>query len=133
MGKISDYTIATLGSHTALQILDGAKSEGFKTIVICLKGRERPYLSYDVADEMIVINDMSEFPKVEKQLMKRNAILIPHGSFVEYYGTDKVESLQMMHYGTKGILKWESDREKEREWLKEAGRSEEHTSELQSH
>jgi len=27
----------------------------------------------------------------------------------------------MMHYGTKGIIKWESDREKERQWLGKAG------------
>lgn len=121
MGKISDYSIATIGSHTALQILDGAKTEGFKTIVVCLKGRERPYLNFGVADEVIVINNMSEFDTVEAQLMKRNAILIPHGSFVEYYGPERVEKLKMMHYGTKGILKWEADRNKEREWLKDAG------------
>ena len=121
MANISDYCIATFGSHSALQILDGAKSEGFRTIAICIKGKERPYLSYGVADEIILINSMSEFARVEKQLMQRNAVLIPHGSFVQYYGVDKVEQLEVMHYGTKGILKWESDREIERQWLKEAG------------
>ena len=31
------YKIATIGSHSALQILKGAKDEGFYTISICLK------------------------------------------------------------------------------------------------
>ena len=36
----SDITIATLGSHTSLHILQGAKEEGFKTAIVCEKGRE---------------------------------------------------------------------------------------------
>nr|AIE92777.1 ATP-utilizing enzymes of ATP-grasp superfamily (probably carboligases) [uncultured marine thaumarchaeote AD1000_26_G12] len=30
-------SIATLGSHCALQVLKGAKDEGFKTILVCEK------------------------------------------------------------------------------------------------
>jgi len=30
-------SITTLGSHCALQVLKGAKDEGFKTILICEK------------------------------------------------------------------------------------------------
>ena len=55
------YTIATLGSHSALQILKGAKDEGFKTLAVCLKGREKPYQLFGVADEIIVINSYQEF------------------------------------------------------------------------
>ena len=32
----NQYTITTLGSHSALQILKGAHDEGFKTLVISL-------------------------------------------------------------------------------------------------
>jgi len=117
MGNIKDYSICTFGSHSALQILDGARSEGFHTIVVCLKGKERPYLSYGVADEMIIINSMNEFDRVEKQLLEKNAILIPHASFIQYYGIDKLKKLKLMYYGTRGILDWESDRNIEREWL----------------
>ena len=31
----SEITIATLGSHSALNILKGAKEEGFRTLCIC--------------------------------------------------------------------------------------------------
>ena len=51
-----DITIATIGSHSALQILKGAKDEGFKTLVVCVKGREKPYKSFNVADEIIIID-----------------------------------------------------------------------------
>ena len=50
----SDITIATLGSHTALHILRGAKQEGFKTAVVCEKGKEVPYERFGVADEFIL-------------------------------------------------------------------------------
>lgn len=121
MGKITDYAIATLGSHTALQILKGAKDEGFKTICVCQKGKEGPYKSYKVADEIILIDSLNDFFQIEKQLIDQKAILIPHGSFVSYLGWEKVQDIKVMHYGTKGILEWESDRIKEREWLKKAG------------
>lgn len=46
--------IGTLGSHSALDISDGAKDEGFRTVVVCQKGRELPYTIYRRAvDETI--------------------------------------------------------------------------------
>lgn len=121
MAKITDYKIATLGSHTALQILKGAKDEGFETICICEKGRTRPYKSYGVADQIIEVDKFKDFFEIEQQLIDANAIVIPHGSFVAYIGAERVQEMKAMHYGTKGILEWESDRSKEREWLLDAG------------
>ena len=119
---IHNYKIATLGSHTALQILKGAKDEGFQTICICEKGRTQPYESYDVADEIIEVDKFSTgFFEIEQQLIDQNAIIIPHGSFVSYIGHERMRDVRAMHYGDKGILEWESDRTKEREWLLNAG------------
>jgi len=120
MGNISDYAIATLGSHTALQILKGAKDEGFKTICVCQKGKENIYKSYGVADEIILVDKFEDFFSIEDKLIEQNAILIPHGSFVSYLGWEKIQDIRVMHYGTKGILEWESDRVKERDWLSAA-------------
>jgi len=117
-----DFTIATLGSHTALQILKGARDEGMKNLVICKKGAERAYKSYGVADEIILLDDWSEWnEELDKKLIERNAILIPHGSFIAYVGIDRVMQMKAMYYGTKEILKWESDRSMERQWLEKAG------------
>lgn len=115
--NIKDYKIVTLASHTALQILKGAKDEGFKTVAICKKGSRRPYESYGVADEIIETNSYEEFFKVDKTLSEQNSIVIPHGSFITYLGHDRVKEVKMMYYGTKDILEWESDRVMERKWL----------------
>ncbi|MBP9718029.1 formate--phosphoribosylaminoimidazolecarboxamide ligase [Candidatus Gracilibacteria bacterium] len=119
--KAKKYKIATMGSHTALQILKGARDEGFETICICQKGSSKPYESYRVADKIIEIDSFQHFFQVEKELMAQNAIIIPHGSFVSYLGWQRVQELKCLHYGTKAILEWESDRTKERQWLLSAG------------
>ncbi len=117
-----DFTIATMGSHSALQILKGARDEGMRNLVICKKGSERPYKSYDVADEYLFIDDWKNWDaKLEAELIKRNAIIIPHGSFISYLGHERVQSMKPMYYGTKEILEWESNRTMEREWLLKAG------------
>ena len=61
-----NLTIATLGSHTSLHILKGAKEEGFHTAIICEKGREIPYQRFKVADEYIIVDNfkMETFCKV---------------------------------------------------------------------
>lgn len=119
--KPGDYVIATIGSHSALQILKGARDEGVPNLVVCKKGQERPYKSYGVADEIITLNDWSEWNDAfEEKLAARNAIIIPHGSFIAYMGHERVKKMKSMYFGTKGILEWESNRTMEREWLEKA-------------
>ena len=115
------YTIATIGSHSALQVFKGAHDEGFKTIAVCKKGSERPYKMFNSADEIISIDSYKDFPKIQEQLIKKNAIVIPHGSFVTYMGFEEVEKLKVGYFGNKRILKWESDRILERQWLVNSG------------
>ncbi len=115
------YRIATIGSHSALQVFKGAHDEGFETIAICKKGSERPYKMFNAADEIISINSYKDFPKIQNQLIKKNAIIIPHGSFVTYMGYEEVEKLKVNYFGNKRILKWESDRHLERQWLVNSG------------
>ena len=52
--------IATLGSHCALQVLKGAKDEGFKTILVCEKKREKLYRRFKFIDELIIVEKFSE-------------------------------------------------------------------------
>ncbi|MBI3034178.1 formate--phosphoribosylaminoimidazolecarboxamide ligase [Candidatus Woesearchaeota archaeon] len=113
--------IATLGSHSALQILKGARDEGFRTIAVCEKNREEPYKRFKVADRIITLNSFKEFPSVENELISENAIVIPHGSFTGAMSTEQIERLKVSYFGNKKILKWETDREMQREWLKKAG------------
>lgn len=118
-----DITIATLGSHTALQILHGAKQLGFKTLAICKKGREMVYRRFRVADDFIILNSYAELTDkhVADKLVEKNCIVIPHGSFVEYVGAENIKNnFPAPIFGNRNVLEWESDRKKEREWLEKA-------------
>lgn len=117
-----NITIATLGSHTSLHILKGAKEEGFRTAVVCEKGREIPYQRFDVADEYIMVDEFKDIVNedVQQQLRDMNAIVIPHGSFVAYAGLDNVEDKFMVPmFGNRDVLRWEAERDKERQLLVE--------------
>lgn len=120
--KISDYRIGTLGSHSSLQILKGARDEGFKNLIICEKGRAQPYKTFRVADEIIELNSFKEISTIEKKLIKGNVILVPHGSFFSAY-TDlaALNASNALYFGNKKILPWEESRDKQRDWLKKAG------------
>jgi len=116
-----EFKIATIGSHSALQILHGAKQEGFSTIAICEKGREQPYKSYKVADRVILVDHFKDIMGLQDELLKENAILIPHGTFVDAIKPEEMKNLKVPYFGNKAVLKWEADRMLQREWLKKAG------------
>ncbi len=117
-------TVATLGSHTALQILKGAKEEGFRTLAICKSGKENVYTRFRVADEILTFKDYNELlgEKVLGQLRGKNCVLVPHGSLIAYLGVDNIEErLRVPLLGARGILRWEADRSMTRKWLQRAG------------
>ena len=119
---IINYTIVTLGSHSALQILKGAKDEGFKTGVVATPDRITLYNSYNnFIDEVLRIKSWKDFPKLEKKLLKRNAIIIPHGSFVAYLGMDQNKNMKALYFGNKKVLDWEENRKMQRNWMEESG------------
>lgn len=105
-------SIVTLGSHCALQILKGAKDEGFKTILVCEKKRERLYRRFPFVDELILVNSFKEILDTScvSKLEKHDAILIPHGTLIAQMSTSEIESIKIPVFGNKWILKWESDR-----------------------
>jgi 5-formaminoimidazole-4-carboxamide-1-(beta)-D-ribofuranosyl 5'-monophosphate synthetase len=115
------YTIATLGSHSALQILKGAKDEGFHTLAVVTPANERLYSSFAFVDEVVVIPHYGDFPKLEKELNKRKVILVPHGSFVAYLSMEQHKRMTTPYFGNKAVLDWEADRMRQREWLTKAG------------
>ena len=117
----NQYTIATLGSHSALQILKGARDEGFRTLVIALNKQISFYKRYPFIDEIIGINSFSEFPEIEEKLIDKKVIVIPHGSFVAYLGMEGNKKMTLPYFGNKKVLDFEFDRVKQGEWLKEAG------------
>ena len=117
---VSNYKnvkIATLGSHSALNILRGAKDEGLKTICLCRERERIIYDSFGVADEVIELKDYSELlnKKIQEELIEKEALLIPHGTFNAYIG--KLDELKVPVFGNRVLMEWEMDREKQRKWL----------------
>ncbi|HTV72547.1 MAG TPA: formate--phosphoribosylaminoimidazolecarboxamide ligase [Candidatus Acidoferrales bacterium] len=115
------YTIATLGSHSALQILKGAHDEGFRTLAIASNSTERLYRSFAFVDEVLTIDRYEDFPKLVPELEKRKIIIVPHGSFVAYLSLDEHKAMPIPYFGNKAILDWEASRELQRQWLSRAG------------
>lgn len=110
-------TIATIGSHSALQIMRGAKDEGFKTLVICTPDRTDFYGRFKFIDAIEEIPSYQNFGKAEKILQAEQAVLIPHGSFVAYLGKERNQNLTTPYYGNKAVLDWEEDRLLQRKWM----------------
>ena len=118
-----DITIATLCSHSSLQIFHGARKEGFKTLGITVSHDTKYYDAFPLAkpDEILRFKDLDEIQERAGELHDRNAVLIPHGSFVEYMGPKKFEGLEIPAYCNRAVLQWESNREMERQWITSAG------------
>jgi 5-formaminoimidazole-4-carboxamide-1-(beta)-D-ribofuranosyl 5'-monophosphate synthetase len=114
------YTIATLGSHSALQILKGARDEGFKTLAIANRETERLYRSFAFVDDVIALDNYSQFPQTLGELERRKAIVVPHGSFVAYLSLEEHKRMTIPYFGNKAVLDWEASRELQREWLTRA-------------
>ncbi len=115
-------SIATLGSHCSLQVLKGAKDEGFKTLLVCEKKREKLYKRFPFIDELIVVDNFKEVldSKCQSILEQNNAVLIPHGTLIAQMSSDEIESIKTPIFGNKWILRWESDREMKEKLMREA-------------
>jgi 5-formaminoimidazole-4-carboxamide-1-(beta)-D-ribofuranosyl 5'-monophosphate synthetase len=116
-----DLRIGVLGSHSALEICRGAKDEGFKTIVVCERGRERTYARYyrvrrifgrevGVVDEAIILDRFREILRddVQEELRSRDTIFIPHRSLCVYVGYRALEGdFRVPMFGNRFLLKVE--------------------------
>jgi 5-formaminoimidazole-4-carboxamide-1-(beta)-D-ribofuranosyl 5'-monophosphate synthetase len=108
---LRDVTVGTIGSHSALEIMDGAKDENLKTICICQKGRELPYRRFKrLADEIILLDKFSDiiYPENQEKLRQSNTIMVAHRAFTAYLGYDNIENnLRVPVFGNRLLLRAE--------------------------
>ncbi len=118
-----NLTIATVCSHSSLQIFNGAKKEGFKTLGIAVGEKKKFYDAFPLGkpDEFLTVDNYKDILKYTEELREQNVIVIPHGSFVEYLGPKNFLTIDVPTFGNRQVLMWESDRQKERVWLEGAG------------
>jgi 5-formaminoimidazole-4-carboxamide-1-(beta)-D-ribofuranosyl 5'-monophosphate synthetase len=108
---LDDITIGTIGSHSALEIMDGAKDENMKTICICQKGRELPYQRFKrLTDEILLLDKFSDIINIENQnkLLQFNTIMITNRALTAYLGYDNIENnLMVPIFGNRQLLRAE--------------------------
>ena len=107
----SDIRIGVLGSHSALEVMDGAKDEDLQTVVLCQKGREVPYQRFGrIADEIIILDKFKDMvsAKIQKKLRETNTIIVPHRSLTAYLGYKAIEnSFKVPIFGNRALFQAE--------------------------
>ena len=90
-----EIRIGMLGSHSALEIAHGAKQEGFETVVVCQKGREKTYTEYyaNLFDHFLILDGFADVVKKKnlQKLGQLNTVFVPNRSFSVYVGYQSIE------------------------------------------
>lgn len=89
--------LAVIGSHSALEVCFGAKTQGLKNLVVTQKGRSKTYEKYffkkgqlGCVDEILEVEKFSDVvnPEIIKKLNKVFTIFVPNRSFETYLTYD---------------------------------------------
>lgn len=121
---VENISIATLASHSSLQIAHGAKMEGLRVVLVSTRDRLWFYEQFKhLIDSIIVVDRWRDLCRedVVSRLRKENSILVPHGSYVEYVGLDCAENIPIPIFGSRNLFIVEADQHKKMELLKKAG------------
>ena len=115
---LHNLTVGVLGGHSALDVCHGAKINGFSTIAVAKKGRDKTFTKYfksrkDVGcvDDVILVNAFQDVLKkdVQKKLRKLNTIFVHNRYFWVYFDDfSKVENdFQVPIFGSRTLLRLE--------------------------
>lgn len=120
--------IATIGSHSALDVCDGAAEEGFRTIAVCEEKRDAPYARYfrairdaeghltrGMVDEALVLPKFKDVlsERIQARLRKDNVLFVPNRSFTSYCDLKEIEdSFNVPLVGSRNLLRTEEREEK---------------------
>jgi 5-formaminoimidazole-4-carboxamide-1-(beta)-D-ribofuranosyl 5'-monophosphate synthetase len=121
--------VATVGSHSAIDIADGAVTEGFSSLVLAEAGREATYSRYfrtvrgpdgnrlrGCVDEVWVypkFADLASSPSQER-LRSRGALLVPNRALSSYVPLETIESdLRVPLVGSRTMLRIEERTERD--------------------
>ena len=118
-----NLTVGVLGGHSALDVCHGAKKNGFKTVCVARKGREKTYAEYyktrelgnlgtrGCVDEVIVKEKFSDVleKSVQDKLKSLNTIFVHNRYFWVYFDDfSKVENdFHVPIFGSRTLLKLE--------------------------
>jgi 5-formaminoimidazole-4-carboxamide-1-(beta)-D-ribofuranosyl 5'-monophosphate synthetase len=125
----SPPAVATVGSHSALDIADGAVTEGFVSLVLAQSGRDSTYSRYFLTvrspdgerargcvDEVWVLPKFADLasPTSQERLRDRGALLVPNRALSSYVPLDTIENdLRVPIVGSRTMLRIEERTERE--------------------
>ncbi len=128
-GYPSPPTIAAVGSHSALDIADGAVAEGFSSLVLAQKGREATYARYfrtvrskDGHRQRGCVDEVWTYPKFadlaapaeQERLRARGALLVPNRAFSSYVPLTTIEEeFRVPIVGSRSLLRIEERTERD--------------------
>lgn len=130
---LKNIRIASLGGHSALDVCRGAKDEGFETVVVAQKGREKTYEKYyktrggkGCVDHIILIDSFKDVskPEVQKQLRDLNAVFVHSRYFWVYCDYKEIENdFNVPIIGNRALVRKEERDEERNQYflLEEAG------------
>ncbi|MHA3962195.1 MAG: DUF1297 domain-containing protein [Candidatus Thorarchaeota archaeon SMTZ1-45] len=115
--------IGMIGSHSAEEIGMAAKANGFRTVIVCQRGREHLYTQFNrhLYDEFIILESFKDILQedIQKRLEELNTLWIPNRSFSVYVGYDGIENeFRIPLYGNRHVLRVEDrGQPKDQCWL----------------
>jgi 5-formaminoimidazole-4-carboxamide-1-(beta)-D-ribofuranosyl 5'-monophosphate synthetase len=121
--------VATVGSHSAIDVADGAASEGFPTLVLTQQGRDETYSKYfrtlrgpdgrrrrGCVDEVWSYARFSDLtdPAQQERLRAKGALLVPNRALSSYVPLEAIEeSLRVPIVGSRALFRIEERSERE--------------------
>ena len=121
--------VAAVGSHSALDIADGAVTEGFRTLVLAQAGREATYSQYyrtrrDAAGRPLrgCVDEVWTYPRfadlakfaTQERLRSVGALVVPNRALSSYVPLDVIESeFKVPLVGSRSLLRIEERTERE--------------------
>jgi len=104
-------SVGCIGSHSALEVFDGAKDEGLSTVAVCQKDRMRAYTHFKrIVDRIIVVDRFSDVLRedVMERLRALSSVFVPNRSFTTYVPYEGIENRFFVPiFGNRALLKAE--------------------------
>jgi len=119
--------VGMIASHSALDVCDGAKDEGFTTVAVCQRGRHKTYSDYfrarydlkgrlvrGMVDEVLMYDRFSRIlePRQQERLRQDNVLFVPNRSFTSYVDLKAIEDgFAVPMFGNRAMLRTEEREE----------------------
>lgn len=120
----SRLTLCSIGSHSALEVAYGARTQGLRNLVVTAKGRERTYTEHYLrketpvargcVDQVLELDAFTDILRddVQQRLLDENVIFLANRSFEVYlhqkFGYDEIErGMRVPFFGNRYLLRAE--------------------------